>query len=92
MPVTVKEAVLGAKIDVPTFEGMVSVKLPPGTQTGKTLRLKSRGMPKIKGEGNGDLYVKIKVVIPSELTAEQEKAFKKFANIYNEDPRKSIVI
>jgi curved DNA-binding protein len=92
VPVTVKEAVLGSKIDVPTFEGTVSVKLPAGTQTGKTLRLKLRGMPKIRGEGNGDLYVKIKVVIPSELTEEQEKAFKKFANIYNEDPRKSIVI
>ena len=92
VPVTIKEAVLGSKIDVPTFEGTVSVKLPASTQTGKTLRLKLRGMPKIKGEGNGDLYVKIKVVIPSELTVEQEKAFKKFANTYNEDPRKSIVI
>jgi len=92
IPVTIKEAILGAKIDVPTFEGKVSMKLPASTQTGKTLRLKSKGMPKIKGEGNGDLYVKIKVVIPSDLSEEQKKNFQKFASIYDEDPRQQITV
>ncbi|MBN1298218.1 MAG: J domain-containing protein [Actinobacteria bacterium] len=92
IPVTVKEALIGAKIDIPTFEGKVSMKLPENTQTGKTLRLKGKGMPKVRGEGNGDLYVKIKVVIPSKLSEEQKKAFMKFADLYDEDPRHSITI
>ncbi len=92
IPVTIKEAVLGASIDVPTFEGLVTVKVPPYTQAGKMLRLKGKGMPKLKGEGNGDLYVKIKVLIPESLNSEQKKRFEEFAKIYDENPRKSITV
>ena len=64
--------------------------LPAGTQSGKTLRLKGKGMPKLKGDGAGDLYVKIKIVIPEKLTAEQKKYLEQFAKSYNENPRQGV--
>jgi curved DNA-binding protein len=92
IPVTIKEAIFGASIDVPTFAGKVSVKLPAGTQSGKTLRLKGKGMPRIKSVEFGDLYAKIKIVIPENLTAEQKKYLEEFSKIYNENPRAKINI
>ena len=90
IPVNLKEALFGAKIDVPTFEGKVSVTLPPNTQSGKTLRLKGKGMPKIKGTESGDLYIKIKIVLPAHLTEEQKKHLEEFAKTYKEDPRQNL--
>jgi curved DNA-binding protein len=92
VPVTLTEAIFGAKIDIPTFEGYVSMKLPPSTQTGKTLRLKGKGMPKVKSTEYGDLYIKIKVVIPTDLTEEQKKFLFGFAETYTENPRSDITI
>jgi len=92
IPVTLKEALFGAKIDVPTFEGKVSVTLPPNTQNGKTLRLKGKGMPRLKSTETGDLYVKIKMVLPSHLTEEQKKHLEEFAKTYKENPRQSISV
>jgi DnaJ-class molecular chaperone len=62
IPVTIKEAIFGATIDIPTFEGPVNVKFPAGTQSGKTLRLKGKGMPHVKSVEFGDLYAKIRIV------------------------------
>lgn len=92
IPVTVKEAIFGAAIDVPTFAGPVSVKLPAGTQSGRTLRLKGKGMPQIKSVDFGDLYAKIKIVIPENMTAQQKKHLEEFSKIYNENPRVKIII
>ena len=92
VPVTIKEAIFGATIDVPTFSGPVNVKLPAGTQAGKILRLKGKGMPRIKSDEFGDLYAKIKVVIPENLTQEQRKYLEEFSKIYNENPRTKIII
>ncbi len=92
VPVTIKEAFYGSKIDIPTFNGKVIVKVPPKTQGGKTLRLKGKGMPKLKSSGFGDLYAKIKLVLPEKLTSEQKKHFDEFASSYDENPRKNIVV
>ena len=92
LPVTFTEAIFGAKIDVPTFTGTVSMKLPAHTQTGKTLRLKGRGMPKIRSNESGDLYVKIKIIVPSELNEAQKKQLSDFAKSYNENPRANITV
>lgn len=64
LPVTLREAVLGARIDVPTVHGPVSMKIPPGSNTGTTLRLKGKGLPDRKGGQQGDQYVRLKVVLP----------------------------
>jgi curved DNA-binding protein len=92
IPVTLKEALFGAKIDVPTFEGKVNVTLPTNTQNGKTLRLKGKGMPKLKSTETGDLYAKINIVLPSHLTEDQKKHLEEFAKTYNENPRQNISV
>ncbi len=92
IPVTIKEAYYGAKIDIPTFEGKVTVKVPSKTQGGRTLRLKGKGMPKLRGGGFGDLYAKVKIVLPERLTNEQKKYFDEFAKSYDENPRTNIIV
>ena len=92
VPVTIKEAILGAKVDIPTFGGMISMALPPGTQAGKTFRLKGKGMPGIRSDENGDIYVKVRVVIPKDLNESQKKLFATFAKSYDENPRSTISV
>jgi len=92
MPVTIKEAYRGGKIDVPTFEGRVSVKIPPKTQSGRTLRLKGKGMPSPGGKSAGDLYVKIKMIFPERLDRNSQKQFEEFLKNYNENPRQNIKV
>lgn len=81
IPVTYAEAALGAKVDIPTKDGVVTMTIPPGTQPDQELRLKGKGVPHFGGSGVGDQYVKIKVVVPvnptekaRELLHELEKA------------------
>lgn len=76
-PVTFAQAALGAEVDVPTLNGTARVTVPAGTQTGTVLRLKGKGMPDLRGYGNGDQFVKVTVVTPSKLTAEQRAMLKK---------------
>lgn len=66
VPVTLAEAALGAKIDIPTPQGEISLKIPAGTSSGKRLRLKGLGVPREKGD-HGDLYAEIQIVIPDSL-------------------------
>ncbi len=78
VPVSFAEAALGARIEVPTFEGEpVTVRLPAGTRSGQTLRVRGRGVP--TGSGTGDLLVTVEVVVPEKLNAAQRRALKDFA-------------
>lgn len=77
VPVTLAEAALGAKIDVPTPKGEISLKIPPGTSSGKRLRLKGVGVPDAKA-GPGDLYAEIQIVIPDSLDEESLELVRKF--------------
>lgn len=67
------EAVLGDSVEIPTLEGKVKVKIEPGTQPGKILRLKGKGVPDVNGYGKGDLLVKVNVWIPKNLSKEDKK-------------------
>lgn len=79
LPVSVEEAILGTRIVVPTPDGsLVKLRIPAGTQDGRVLRVKGKGAHDVKGSGNGDLKVKIKVAIPKSLNAEQRAAIEKF--------------
>lgn len=70
VPLTVREATLGAKVDVPTLsEGMVTVTIPPGTSSGAKLRLKGKGIPDPKTKQAGDQFVQVKIVVPRELSS-----------------------
>ena len=86
VPVTYPEATLGAKIEVPTLDGAVTVKVPPGTTSGKTLRVRGRGAPRPRG-GNGDLLVKIEVEVPRKLNRREKDALERFAEVHKASPR-----
>jgi molecular chaperone DnaJ len=86
VPVTFSEAALGAEVKVPTLDGAVTVKIPPGTASGKTLRVRGRGMPKAGG-GAGDLLVTVDVVVPQSLSDEQRQAVEALAATESANPR-----
>jgi molecular chaperone DnaJ len=75
VPVTVTEAVLGARIPVPGVDGDLTLDVPAGTQSGQTFRLRSRGVPRLSGGGRGDLYVTVRVEIPRELDSRARELF-----------------
>lgn len=80
LPVTPVEAALGAEMEVPTPEGRVKLKVAAGTQDGKVYKVPGKGAPKLKGSGKGDLRVRVKLVVPKDLTAEQRELLKRFAS------------
>jgi molecular chaperone DnaJ len=86
VPVTFSEAALGAEVKVPTLDGSVTVRIPPGTAAGKTLRVRGRGMPKA-GTGAGDLLVTVDVVVPQTLSDEQRQAVEALAATEPANPR-----
>ena len=92
IPVTIREAYLGGKIDVPTFDGKVDMKLPAKTQSGRKLRLKGKGMPGLNGKKHGDLYIKTKIVFPGKMNKKKQKQFEEFLEDYDENPREKIVV
>jgi curved DNA-binding protein len=89
LPVTVPEAVLGGEVMLPTFEGPVRLRIPPGTESGKKLRLRGKGMPDLRGGDRGDLYATVRIVLP-EPTAALEEAVKPLEDLYKGDPRAEI--
>jgi curved DNA-binding protein len=86
LPVSPWEAALGARISVPTLDGTAEMKIPGGTEGGKRLRLRGKGLNKRQG-GSGDEYVKVKIVIPPKLTATEKELFGKLAAESHFDPR-----
>jgi DnaJ-class molecular chaperone len=74
VPITLREALLGAEIPIATLKGRVLLKVPAGTQAGRTFRLKGQGMPRFKGDGAGDMLVRTRVVLPTDLSDEDRAA------------------
>ena len=88
LPVTLGEALLGAEVPVATLKGRILLTIPAGTQAGRTFRLTGQGMPRLKGEGTGDLYLKVRVVLPTALSDDAREAAKTFLDLVNQpDPR-----
>ncbi|NMO16735.1 J domain-containing protein [Pyxidicoccus fallax] len=92
LPVTVPEALLGADVRVPTFQGEVTVKVPPGSQSGRRMRLKGRGVPSLKGGAPGDLYLHLQVKVPEEATAEARAAAEALSRAYRGDVRRELTL
>jgi molecular chaperone DnaJ len=90
VPVTVTEATLGAKIEVPTIDGRSLVRIPPATNSGKTLRLKEKGVPSARNGARGDQYVEIQVVVPEPADERVRKLMKELEEIAPADPRKDL--
>jgi molecular chaperone DnaJ len=79
IPVNFTTVALGGEVQVPTLDGAETVKVPEGTQTGTTLRLKGKGMPDVNGRGRGDLFATVQVLTPKKLTREQRKVIEELA-------------
>jgi molecular chaperone DnaJ len=90
IPVSVPEATLGAKIEVPTIDGRSLVRIPPGTNSGKTLRLKEKGVPSARNGARGDQYVEIQVVVPQPTDERVRNLMKELETVAPEDPRKDL--
>ena len=90
-PVSIADAALGTSLEIPTIDGgKAKIKIPAGTQSGKQFRLKSKGMPYMRGSGNGDLYVQVNTEVPISLNKEQKELLEKFRKIENEKSNPSI--
>ena len=90
-PISIADAALGTSIEIPTIDGgKAKIKIPSGTQSGKQFRLKGKGMPYMRGSGNGDLYVQVNTEVPVSLNKEQKELLEKFREIENEKSNPSI--
>ncbi len=86
LPVAPWEAVLGASVEAPTIDGRVDLKVPPGAKSGQRLRLRGQGLNKRKG-GRGDEYVRLKVVVPKDVSAEERRLYEELKRVSHFDPR-----
>ncbi len=83
LPVSIYNLVLGGEVDVPTLSGQVAMTIPAGTQNNRLLRLSGRGLPQVKGKGNGDQYVRLIGQLPQNLSDKEKKLFKELASMRN---------
>ena len=88
VPITVPEAALGAKIEVPTVEGKAQLRIPPSTQSGQKFRLKQRGAPSLRNPGaRGDQFVEVQIIVPKVISEETKELLREYAKINDDNPR-----
>jgi DnaJ-class molecular chaperone len=83
LPVSFYDLALGGEVNVPTLSGQVAMTIPAGTQNNRLLRLSGRGMPRVKGKGTGDQYVRLIGQLPTNLSDKETKLFKELASLRN---------
>jgi len=89
VPVAINEAALGARIEVPSIDGAVQLKIPPGTQAGRRFRVAGRGASSVSG-GRGDLYVEVRLVLPDELDDRSRELMREFGRLNTADVRRGL--
>ena len=87
---TVPQAALGGAVEIPTLDGAVKLKIEPGTQPGKMLRLRGKGLPELNTSRRGDMIVNVSVYIPESLSKDEKQAFEKFQTSDHFQPTQSI--
>lgn len=85
LPINFSQAALGDELEVPTVHGKVKLKVPAGTQTGKMFRLKGKGAPNVRGRGQGDQLIRVRVVTPTNLTEKQKELLREFNDLGGND-------
>ena len=91
VPVSVPEAALGAKIEVPTVEGKAQLKIPAGTESGQKFRLRERGFPSLRNPNlRGDQFVEVKITLPRILSEETKELLRQYEKLNSENPRKAM--
>ncbi len=91
LPITFTEAALGAKVEVPTMEGQITIRIPPGTRSGAELRVAGKGFPKLGGKGRGDLFVKVYIVVPKKLPRAARDLLREFERLVPQNPRLDLI-
>ena len=81
LPLNVAQATLGTELDIPTVDGSERLRIPPGTQTGATFRLRGKGVPFLRGSGRGDQIVVTRVLVPAKLTDQQRRLFQELSEL-----------
>jgi molecular chaperone DnaJ len=89
LPISITQAVLGDNVEVPTLNGKARLEISPGTQSGKILRMRSKGIPHLNGYGSGDELVRIIVWIPNKLSAQERQLFERLAELDGVRPPQS---
>jgi molecular chaperone DnaJ len=93
LPVTITEAAMGAKVEVPTIDGLSTIKIPPGTQSGQKLRLRGKGAPSLRdssGGTRGDEFVEVQVMVPRVADERTKEILRELARLNPEDPRRDL--
>jgi len=90
VPIAVQEAALGAKIEVPTLDGLARLRVPPGTQSGQRFRLRERGVPSPRGGRRGDVVVEVRLVLPKILDERSKELLREFGRINGDDVRREL--
>ena len=90
VPVTYSEAALGATVQIPTPDGPVALKVPSGSESGKLLRVKGRGAPKLNGGGKGDLLARLVVTVPKKLNKAEKEALEAYRTASREQLREHL--
>ncbi|MFV8833694.1 molecular chaperone DnaJ [Aquisalimonas sp.] len=88
VPINVVTAALGGELEVPTLEGRVNLRIPPGTQTGKTFKIRGKGVKPVRGGAQGDLLCRVQVETPVNLTREQKELLQRFGETLDAGGRK----
>jgi molecular chaperone DnaJ len=86
LPINVAQAALGDEIEIPTLDEPARLKIPAGTQSGRVVRIRGKGVPHLNGGGRGDLQVRLRVETPTSLTDEQRKLLKQLAATFEQKP------
>ena len=87
VPITVTEAALGAKIEVPTVDGRAILKIPPGTQSGQKFRLREKGAPSLRAATRGDQFVEVRIEVPHVVDERTKEVLRELARLNPENPR-----
>ncbi|PYV14992.1 MAG: molecular chaperone DnaJ [Acidobacteria bacterium] len=91
VPVTVTEAALGAKVEVPTLDGPSTIRIPPGTQSGQKLRLRGKGAPSLRANARGDEFVEVQVVVPRVADERTKELLREMERLNPENPRQDLM-
>ncbi len=86
LPINIAQAALGDEVEVPTLNGNVTMKIPPGTQHGQTFRVKEQGVPRLQRSGRGDIIVTAKIIVPRDLNDRQKELLRELAKSMGAEP------
>jgi molecular chaperone DnaJ len=91
VPVTITEAAMGAKAEVPTIDGPTTIRIPPGTQSGQKLRIRGKGAPSLRANARGDQFVEVQVTVPKIADERSRQILRELARLNPEDPRAELL-